>query len=267
MPLKCPTENTGEKEKASSNIIEVRDLSFRFGSENVLENISFNIKEGDYLGIVGPNGAGKTTLLKILLGIIKPEKGTVKLFGRDIRKPENRSQIGYVAQKSAQIASEFPATVEEIVASGRTARAGLFKKFTKEDREKINNAMEITEIHDLRHKMISELSGGQKQRAFIARALAAEPKILFLDEPTVAVDVSLSGKFYELLNKLNKNLGITILFVSHDLDVIAREVSSVLCLKRTLVCHGSPKDFMSKDNLEKLYGPKYKIIVHDRHDS
>jgi len=266
MPIKCSTEITPEK-GPKANIIEVSDLSFRFGAEKVLENISFNIKEGDYLGIVGPNGAGKTTLLKILLGLIKPEKGTVKLFGKEIGKINNRSQIGYVAQKSAQTASEFPATVEEIVASGRTARAGLFKKFNKEDREKIAKAMEITEIHDLCRKLVSELSGGQKQRVFIARALAAEPKILFLDEPTVAVDVALSEKFYELLNKLNKKMGITILFVSHDLDVIAREVSSVLCLKRTLVCHGSPKDFMNKENLEKLYGPNYKIIVHDRHDS
>lgn len=264
MPVK--NKSACEKKKPSK-VIEVRDLNFGFGGERVLENISFDIGEGEYLGIVGPNGAGKTTLLKILLGLKKPQKGTVKIFGEDVAKIKNRSIIGYVAQKSAQIASEFPATVEEIVSSGRTARIGLFRKAKAEDRQKIEEAMKLTEVYALRRRLISELSGGQKQRVFIARALAAEPKILFLDEPTVAVDVALSRKFYELLNKLNKELGITILFVSHDLDVIAREVNSVLCLKRTLVCHGSPADFMTRENLEKLYGPNYKIIVHHKHDS
>jgi len=257
MSVKNPTSS-------SENIIEANNVSFKYNHSYVLEKISFTIKQGEYLGIVGPNGAGKTTLLKILLGLIKPDTGTVKIYGQNINKLKDRSLIGYVAQKSTQIASEFPATVEEIVTSGRTARAGLFKQFNKADQEKIEWAMKTTEVFELRKELISTLSGGQKQRVFIARALAAEPKILFLDEPTIAVDVALSQKFYELLHKLNEAYGITILFVSHDLDVIAKEVGSVLCLKRTLVCHGSPQDFMKKENLEKLYGPKYKLIAHNK---
>lgn len=245
------------------NIIEVRNVSFKYDSISVLDKISFDIKEGEYLGVIGPNGAGKTTLLRILLGLLKPDTGTIKIFGENINKLKKRALIGYVPQKSTQVANEFPATVEEIVKSGRTARIGLFKQCNKADKEKIEWAMETADIMDLRKKLISELSGGQRQRVFIARALAAEPRILFLDEPTIAVDAALSQKFYEFLNKLNTELGITIIFVSHDLDVIAKEVNTVLCLKQTLVCHGSTEDFMKKEHLEKLYGDKYKYIIHD----
>ena len=245
------------------NIIEVRNVSFKYGSNIILDKITFDIKEGEYLGIIGPNGAGKTTLLQILLGLLKPTTGTVKMFGQNINKLKDRALIGYVPQKSTQVANEFPATVEEIVKSGRTAKVGLFKQYNKADKEKIEWAMEITDIIDLRKKLINDLSGGQRQRVFIARALAAEPRILFLDEPTIAIDIASSQKFYEFLNKLNKELNITILFVSHDLDVIAKEVNTVLCLKQELICHGTPKDFLKKENLEKLYGDKFKLIVHE----
>ncbi len=263
---------TNSKQKSSS-CLELKNVSFSYHNnffskeplqnEEALTNISFSVPQGEYLGIIGPNGAGKTTLLKIILGLLKPTRGSVELFGRPLQKYKERYEIGYVPQRSSQVESYFPATVEEIVMSGRTAKRGLFKSFNSEDKQKTLKAMEVAEIEKFGKKLIGNLSGGERQRVFIARALASEPKILILDEPTVAVDIGSQQRFYQFLSHLHKKLGLTVLFVSHDIEVVAREVESVLCINRTLVCHGSPKDFMKEEYLEKLYGKKVKYVVHN----
>lgn len=242
--------------------IEISNVNYKYGQNVVLEDISFNVKKGEYLGIIGPNGGGKTTLIKILLGLLQPQSGTVKIHGEKVQEIKDRSFIGYVPQKASQTATEFPATVEEIIASGRTPLIGLFNHPTSHDREKVDWAMEVADVLSLRKKLVGELSGGQRQRVFIARALAGEPEILFLDEPTVAIDATTSEKFYSFIGDINKKLGITILFVSHDIECIAREVSSVLCVNKTLVCHTSPKDLLKKRHIEKLYGQKLTTIHH-----
>lgn len=243
---------------------EVKDVNFNYNNNPVLESISFVVYSGEYMGIIGPNGGGKTTLIKIILGVLNPDSGQVKIFGREISKFRERHRIGYVPQRAAQEESYFPATVEEIIRSGRTARLGLFKRFGAEDARAVKNAMEVADVTGYKDRLIGKLSSGERQKVFIARALACEPKILILDEPVVGVDIASKEKFYEFLSHLNIELGITIIFVSHDVGVIANQVSTVLCLNRTLMCHGRPENFIKEDFLEKVYGRKVSSLLHIR---
>jgi len=253
-----PIEKLSEK----SFCIEVQNLNFSYNGNSVLENVSFSVKDGEYLGIIGPNGGGKTTLIKIILGLLKPDTGSVKIFGKDIKTFKERALIGYVPQRISQSIPQFPATVEEIVRSGRTARVGLFKRFSEQDKIAIEKAMETADVVKHRARLINELSGGERQRVFIARSLAGEPKMLILDEPSVGVDIAAQEKFYTFIEDLNQNHGLAIIFVSHDIDVVAHEVKCLLCLNKSLVCHGLPREFMKEEYLEKLYGKKVKFILH-----
>ncbi|PIQ77655.1 zinc ABC transporter ATP-binding protein [Candidatus Peregrinibacteria bacterium CG11_big_fil_rev_8_21_14_0_20_46_8] len=251
------------KEKKKAPAIEAININFQYNDTPVIENVSFAIGAGEYLGIIGPNGGGKTTLIKILLGLIQPSFGEVRIFGTPLEKFKNQSVLGYVPQKIAHGGSAFPATVEEVVRTGRIARIGILKNFQPSDDRAVESAIKIAGIEKLRNKRIGQLSGGQRQRVFIARALAGEPKILILDEPTVGVDISAQEKFYSFITDLNKTYGLTILFVSHDIDVIAHEASSVMCLNRTLISHGPPKSFLTEANLKKIYGKNVSFLLHD----
>src|SRR5258708_37475911 len=188
----------------SKNIIEVSDVSFSYGHQEVLDHISLDVHLGDYLGIIGPNGGGKTTLLKIILGLLPNYSGSVKLFGTDIRHFKDWSKIGYVPQKATNFDVNFPATVEEIVAMGRYGRLGLFRFPSKEDAKIVALAIENVGMSAFKHSLIGNLSGGQQQRVFIARALASDPEIIILDEPTVGVDSNTQREFYALLHTLNQ---------------------------------------------------------------
>lgn len=225
-------------------IIEVRNLSFCYRNNVILDNISFTIEEGSYVGIIGPNGGGKTTLLKLLLGLLQVHKGSISIFG----KP-----IGYVPQHAVQENIAFPATVFEVVESGKSD----IKK------EEVQKALEIVGISHLRDKLLKKLSGGERQRVFVARALVGQPKLLILDEPFTGVDVASQENFYDLLEKLNTEKKITILFVSHDIDVISSKVKEILCLNKRLVCQGSPQSVMEKSMIENLYGTKITHVHRD----
>jgi zinc transport system ATP-binding protein len=241
--------------------IEVKDVSFSYIGNPILQDISFNVDAGEYLGIIGPNGGGKTTLFKVILGLLKPQSGQIKIFGEPLESFKSRHLIGYVPQRSLSD-YYFPATVEEVVKSGRTARLGLLKRFSKEDARAIERVMEVTDVAGLKHRLIGQLSGGERQRVFIARALASDPKILILDEPDVGVDVTAQEKFYSFLEELNSGSGITILLISHDIDVVAHQAKTILCLNRRLVCHGPPRDFITEEYMQKLYGKKVRFILH-----
>lgn len=241
--------------------IEVKEVSFSYNGNPILQDISFDVQEGEYLGIIGPNGGGKTTLFKVILGLLKPQAGEVRIFGEPLESFKSRHLIGYVPQRSISD-YYFPATVEEVVRSGRTARLGLFKRISKEDARAIERVMEVTDVGRLRDRLIGQISGGERQRVFIARALASEPKILILDEPDVGVDVTAQEKFYSFLEDLNSDPGITILLISHDIDVVAHQAKTILCLNRRLVCHGPPRDFITEDYMQKLYGKKVRFILH-----
>lgn len=241
--------------------IEVRDVNFGYAGNPILEDITFDVKEGEYLGIIGPNGGGKTTLFKVILGLLRPQTGEVRIFGEPLDRTKKKHLIGYVPQRSLSD-YYFPATVEEIARSGRTAKLGLFRRFTREDSSAVERMMEVTDVARLKKRLIGELSGGERQRVFIARALASEPKILILDEPDVGVDVTAQEKFYSFLEDLNTRLGITILLISHDIDVVAHQARTVLCLNKRLVCHGPPKNFITEEYMQKLYGNKVRFILH-----
>ncbi len=243
-------------------IIDIRDVNFSYKKDKVLEDITFSVKKGDYLGIIGPNGGGKTTLLKIILGLIKPDSGIITIFGCRIEKFKERYRIGYVPQRSFEREYTFPVTAEEVVRSGRAARMGILKRFREEDKRAVELAIEVSGVSQYRSKVISELSGGQKQMVFIARALSGEPDVLILDEPSVGIDIASEEKFYSFLSYLNKRLDITIILVSHDIGVVANEVNKILCLNRRLICHGEPEDFIKDEFLEKIYGRRVHSLLH-----
>lgn len=246
----------------SPPIITVDDLGFHYGNESIFEHISFTIEKGAYVGIIGPNGGGKSTLLKVMLGILPSYHGTVTLFGTDQKKFKDWWRIGYLPQRSSQLEVTFPISVKEIVRQGRIGRVGLFHNFADTDYRAITKALAITTIEHLQDRLFHTLSGGEKQRVLIARALASEPEILMVDEPLVGVDVTTQEKFYTFLKKLNRELGLTIIFVSHDLDVIAEEASTLLCFNNGLVCHGPSRSVLTSATLQQLYGKNVQVIHH-----
>ena len=246
-----------------NNCIDVIGVNYKYNGNTILENIEFSVPVGEYMGIIGPNGGGKTTLIRIMLGLLKPETGQLNFFGQPDEDFRERHLIGYVPQRAAHEEFYFPATVEEIVKSGRTSKIGLFRRYSAADKLAVTQAMEAADIIDYRKRLIAELSGGERQRVFIARALAGEPKILILDEPEVGVDIVSKDRFHSFLKHLNKDMQITILFISHDVGAIAHEVSDILCLNIRLICHGSPKQYIKEDFLAQVYGKKVKSIYHD----
>jgi len=250
----------------SKNIIEVKNISFKYGEEKVLENISLDIHQGDYLGVVGPNGAGKTTFIKIILGLLTPESGTIKIFGKDMKQFKGWQRIGYVPQKATNFDANFPATVEEVVAMGRYAKKGLFHGLKAEDGKIIEKFLKEVDMWDYKNRLIGDLSGGQQQRVFIARALAGEPEIIFLDEPTTGVDKKSQDDFYILLKDLNENRNLTLILVSHDIERITKEVMHIACIDRTLVCHVSPEEFIKESESSDIFGQKVKIIAPHHHN-
>jgi zinc transport system ATP-binding protein len=244
------------------NIIEIKDVSFSYGNVEVLKNITLDIHQGDYISLIGPNGSGKTTLLKIMLGLIKPRSGQVKLFGQTLRDFNDWSKLGYVPQKAINFDPLFPATVREVVAMGRFGKKGLLKWLNKNDQSFIDDALSNVEMTQYADRLIGNLSSGQQQRVFIARALAGEPEVIFLEEPTVGVDIKTQDEFYSLLTHLNKKLNITLILVSHDVDVVSNEVTEIACLNQTLVYHGDPKKFMKSDYVENFYGKHACSVSH-----
>jgi zinc transport system ATP-binding protein len=248
----------------NDEFIKVSHVSFGYDNNLILNDISFTIKKGSYTGIIGPNGGGKTTLLKILLGLLKPQQGTVEVQGTDIQVFDKKYLIGYIPQKISQENYDFPATVYEIVSSGRTPLKKPFQAFNEEDEKAILQALTIANVLKYKDKLIGELSGGERQRVYVARALAAQPLILILDEPFTGIDIASQQDFYHFLHRLNAEQNITILFVSHDVDVITKEVKEIICLNKRLVCQDNPEKILLKENiLERLYG---KNIIHIHHN-
>lgn len=236
------------------NIIEVSNVSFGYTEELVLERITLNVHKGDYLGMVGPNGGGKSTLLKLMVGLQKPTHGTIKLFGEDITKFKDWSRIGYVSQQATHIDQNFPMTVEEVVMMGRYPKLGLFGFPRKKDRMAVQDALHQVEMSQYRKRLIGDLSGGQQQRVFIARALAGRPDLIVLDEPTVGIDLKTQKQFYQLLQRLNSELNLTLILVIHELDIVAQEATEIAYVNKELIYHGEPQRFLHSKYFEKLTG-------------
>lgn len=238
----------------TQNIIEFQDVSFSYGEEVVIKDVSMVIHKGDYLGIIGPNGGGKSTLMKLMLGLLTPTKGKILLFGIEIEKFKEWPKFGYVSQKVTHVDPHFPMTVKEVVMMGRYPKLGLLHFPNNKDKEKVREALDQVEMWDFRDRLIGDLSGGQQQRIFIARALAGDPEVIVLDEPTVGVDVKTQKQFYSLLQKLNKELDLTLVLASHELDIVDHESTEIAYINRTLVYYGVPKTFMKSEYFEKLSG-------------
>lgn len=227
------------------SIINVDNLSYYYDSFPALDHISFSVEKGDFLGIIGPNGAGKTTLFQCILGIMSNFSGKINLFGSDVKQNKKILQrIGYVPQKKS-VEQTFPATVSEIVS------LGVIGKDIK--KESIVSAIEFVELGSYRNKRIGELSEGQQQRVIIAKALVKQPELLILDEPTTGIDSVAQNKFYDLLTRLNKDRGITIVWSSHDMNAVEKLASKVACIDRKLFFHGESGDFFGNEERMKSY--------------
>lgn len=207
-------------------IIKLDKVSFSYSGKELLKNINLSIYKDDFLGVVGPNGGGKTTLLKLILGLLTPHKGKIKVFGKNPK--EGRSSIGYLSQFK-NIDFDFPITAKEIVLLSRVGNK-LFKQYSEEDKKKTENALKSLGIWDLRDKKLSELSGGEKQRVFVARALANEPKLLILDEPMSNLDIHIQESFYEILKELNDRIAIVI--VDHDIEMLSKYAKEIVCVNK-----------------------------------
>jgi zinc transport system ATP-binding protein len=239
-------------------IVNIENVYYRYNSSLILEDISFTVDKGDFVGIIGPNGAGKTTLFRSMLGLLEGYQGRITLFGEDIRK--NRSilqKIGYIPQKNS-IDQGFPATVEEIVSLGITG-----KKLSK---NKVSSAIEIVGLFEQKAKRIGELSGGQQQRVLIAKALANEPEVLILDEPVTGIDLEAQNKFYILLKKLNEDNKITIIWASHDLDAVNKLANKIACVNRHMFFHGDATFFFENNDLLRVYSESMMQAHMQLHD-
>jgi zinc transport system ATP-binding protein len=236
-------------------IARLQNIRVSYGSVPALEDVTISIFRHDFLGIIGPNGGGKSTLLKVLLGLVKPDSGSVSVFGTT---PEQaRSRIGYVSQRPS-FDSDFPASVWDVVLMGRYNKAGIARRYSREDKDGVEKALVRVRMEGYRDTQIGRLSGGQQQRVFVARALVAAPELLLLDEPTASIDPTMQTEFYELLAELKKDL--TIIMVSHDIGAISVYVDNIACLNRQLYYHGSKE--ITPEILEATYKCPVQLITH-----
>lgn len=243
-----------------SELIRVEDVSVSFGDIPVLTDVTLPIAAGDFLAIIGPNGSGKTTLLRVILGLLKPERGRVFVFGCPADAFAEREAIGYIPQKATNFDPLFPASVREVVAM--SLRSGKRLRNRAEEETAIRRALETVGMADFADRRIGRLSGGQQQRVFIARAIVRKPRILFLDEPTTGVDAETQNRFYDLLGALNTSENITIVLVTHDIGIVNRHITKVACLNQRLVYHGTHEHFCSSNALSEMLAGGHHLVSH-----
>jgi len=238
------------------NIIELENVTFAYNNGLILTDVTLSVKKNEILFIVGPNGSGKTTLLKLLLGLEKPDSGVIKLFNR---KPQQvRKRIGYVPQQSA-FDAQFPMNAMDVVLMGRLGNS-MLGIYTKNDVSKGLSALKEVDLSDAKNKSFASLSGGQRQRVLIARALASDPELLLLDEPTSNIDHITTHNFYEMLRQLGKRM--TIVIVTHDIGLVSTVATSVLCINNNkAVFH--PLSELTGDMVSQIYGNSVAFIRHD----
>ncbi len=236
-------------------VIAIDHLWAGYEQDTVLEDITLRVYEHDFLGLIGPNGGGKTTLIKVLLGLISPTKGNVRVMGEPPRR--GRRHLGYVPQV-VDFDRDFPVRVWDVVQMGRLGKRRLLRPYNEEDNAVVTEALSQVEMLTFKDRPIGALSGGQRQRVYIARALAAQPEILLLDEPTASVDPQVTTSIYELLKSINAHM--TIVMVSHDVGAISSYVKTVGCLNRHLFYHED--DHLSPEMLELAYQCPIDLIAH-----
>jgi zinc transport system ATP-binding protein len=219
-------------------VLELREICVNLGQDRVLSDVNLTVEAGERIGIAGPNGGGKTTLLRAILGLTPTCCGTIRFFGVPAPDFKERRRIGYVAQNAAHVDPTFPATALEVVLMGRVAPRGLLRRLTSQDRALALEALREVGVEDLKARPIGAMSGGQRQRVLLARALASQPDILVLDEPTTGFDAKARDEFVELLLHLNKEHNITLLLVSHDSDILSHAANRLVVVDRGIVHDG-----------------------------
>ncbi|PTQ56485.1 MAG: Zinc ABC transporter, ATP-binding protein ZnuC [Candidatus Carbobacillus altaicus] len=245
-------------------ILKVNNVSFRYAEQDVIKNVSLTLHRGELLGLVGPNGSGKSTLLKLILGLLPLRRGEVYWFGVPLSRFREWPRIGYVSQKASSFNTGFPATVEEVVLMGLTAKLGLFRRPGRRERRAVEDVLELVGMEEFKKRTIGALSGGQQQRVFIARALVTDPEVLILDEPTVGVDMRSEERFYELLEKLHRERALSMILVSHDLGVVSQKMDTIACINHELFYHGTAEHFrdVQDEVVLKTYGREMQVITH-----
>jgi zinc transport system ATP-binding protein len=241
---------------SGSSAIEVSHVSFYFRNEAAVQDVSFSIEEGDFLGIIGPNGGGKTTLLRLILGVLRPHTGVIRLLGD---APErSRRSAGYVPQETSTN-KEFPILVRDAVRMGLAALRGMGRRLTPADKAAADAMIEEVGLGSLRNLTIGELSGGQRQKVLLARALVAKPKILFLDEPTASIDTTGTDEIYQHLERLN-NAGTTVVLVTHNISLVSKYIKSVACINKELYFHAEGE--LDEATITKTFGCPVDFVAH-----
>jgi zinc transport system ATP-binding protein len=240
--------------------VQLEGVWVNYNGVTILEDICLAIEAGRYVGILGPNGSGKTTLLKVILGLIRPNRGEVRVFGEPPERRRLRGDVvGYLPQRPLGN-PRFPVTALDVVLMGRYGRIGLLKRPRREDRELAQRRLEDLGIPHLANRLIGDLSGGERQRVFIARALGVEPRLLVLDEPTVSLDVCVQDEIFEMINTLKERLNLTVLMVSHDIGGVASHVDDVVCINRRIHVHQPPP--IGRLGLESTFGCAVEFLFH-----
>ncbi len=247
------------------NIADVTNLTVRYGDTEVLSNISFHVAPGDFLAVVGPNGSGKTTLLKCLLGLVEPTGGSISLLGQNPSRFDQWNRIGYLPQISGSNHKGFPATVREIVASGRLALKRFPRRLSASDHAAVAAMLELIGISDLADRKIDRLSGGQRQRVLLARSMVAGSEVLFLDEPTTALDPATREDFYHLLQGINRQQGHTIVMITHDSGTIGAYANRLLYIDQKSIFFGDFSDFCQSPSMTAYFGSHIQHLICGQH--
>lgn len=245
-------------------IIRFSHAMFGFPGVMALHDISLDIAEGEFIGVIGPNGSGKTTLCRAILGLMRPLEGTLQIFDcacEDLRC-HHRARIGYLPQKGV-MDRDFPITVLETVMMGRYGAIGLVRRPARQDREIALEALANVGMQDHRDVALGHLSGGQQQRVLIARALAQQPQVLLLDEPTTGIDITTQHSVLDLIRRLHQDLGLTVLLITHDINLIRSHVDRLVLLKTRLYAAGPPEEVLRPDVLSQVYGKDLVITERD----
>ncbi len=245
--------------------LSVENLCVKADNRHLLENITFSVEEGRIVAIIGPNGAGKTTLIKAILGLIPYETGSVLLFGHPFKGNNSHVNVGYVPQR-LEFDRTFPLTVSELLSFSIPPFYAFPFFRSQKKRQHIDILLKTVGAYDLKDRNIGALSGGELQRVMIAKAIINDPRILFLDEPASGVDIEGQERFHDLVRRLNKEKGLTVILISHDLNVVYRFADDVLCINRKLVCSGRPEETLTDEVIKSVYGEMMGAYIHSCHE-
>lgn len=258
------TDSSKQNTTTKDPVLVFDEVWFGYGGEPAVKDIAFSVTRGEFMAVLGPNGSGKTTLLRLALGLVKPGRGEVRLFGQNPQSFTDWSRVGYVPQRVEAVQTRFPATAREVVAYGLYTGFDAFRMFRGSRSTEIMAALDMVGIPGLADRRMSDMSVGQQQRVLIARALVRKPELLLMDEPVAGVDAAGQEAFHALVRRLHTEMGITVMLISHDIGAVMREATTCACINREIVFHGGVHDMRSSD-LSKLYGFPVDILLHDPH--